>query len=248
MEHTFEALGLRAALVTALAEQGITTPTEIQQKMIPEILSGKDVIGRSETGSGKTLAYLLPIFEKLDMNIRGTQAIILTPTHELAAQVYHQAELLQENAGIAAGCVLLIGAAGIGRQLEKLKAKMAGGAADEMLSKKVDINGVAVLAAEVKDMDANAMRTLGDQLKNKLGSGVIVLAGAAGGKVSLMAMATDDAVKKGAHAGNIIKAAAAVCGGGGGGRPNMAQAGGKDASKIADALEKAKEIVAEQMK
>ena len=248
MEHTFEALGLRAALVTALAEQGITTPTEIQQKMIPEILSGKDVIGRSETGSGKTLAYLLPIFEKLDMNIRGTQAIILTPTHELAAQVYHQAELLQENAGIAAGCVLLIGAAGIGRQLEKLKAKMAGGAADEMLSKKVDINGVAVLAAEVKDMDANAMRTLGDQLKNKLGSGVIVLAGAAGGKVSLMAMATDDAVKKGAHEGNIIKAAAAVCGGGGGGRPNMAQAGGKDAAKIADALEKAKEIVAEQMK
>ena len=98
-----------------------------------------------------------------------------------------------------------------------MKAKMAGGAADEMLSKKVDINGVAVLAAEVKDMDANAMRTLGDQLKNKLGSGVIVLAGAAGGKVSLMAMATDDAVKKGAHAGNIIKAAAAVCGGGGGG-------------------------------
>ena len=74
------------------------------------------------------------------------------------------------------------------------------------------------------------------------------LAGAAGGKVSLMAMATDDAVKKGAHAGNIIKAAAAVCGGGGGGRPNMAQAGGKDAAKIADALEKAKEIVAEQMK
>ena len=69
MEHTFEALGLRAALVTALAEQGITTPTEIQQKMIPEILSGKDVIGRSETGSGKTLAYLLPIFEKLDMNL-----------------------------------------------------------------------------------------------------------------------------------------------------------------------------------
>ena len=92
------------------------------------------------------------------------------------------------------------------------------------------------------------MRTLGDQLKNKLCSGVIVLAGAAGGKVSLMAMATDDVVKKGAHAGNIIKAAAAVCGGGGGGRPNMAQAGGKDASKIADALEKAKEIIAEQMK
>lgn len=101
------------------ASQPQRKPTENDSRNF----TGKDVIGRSETGSGKTLAYLLPIFEKLDMNIRGTQAIILTPTHELAAQVYHQAELLQENAGIAAGCVLLIGAAGIGRQMEKLKAK-----------------------------------------------------------------------------------------------------------------------------
>lgn len=133
------------------------------------------------------------------------------------------------------------------KELEKLKAKMAGGAADEMLSGKVEIGGVAVLAAEVKDMDGNALRTLGDQLKQKLGSGVVVLASGKDSKVNLMAMATDDVVKKGVHAGNIIKAAAAVCGGGGGGRPNMAQAGGKDASKIADALEKAKAVVAEQL-
>ena len=133
------------------------------------------------------------------------------------------------------------------KELEKLKAKMAGGAADEMLNSKVEICGVAVLAAEVKDMDGNALRTMGDQLKQKLGSGVVVLASGKDGKVNLMAMATDDVVKKGVHAGNIIKAAAAVCGGGGGGRPNMAQAGGKDASKIADALEKAKAVVAEQL-
>ena len=133
------------------------------------------------------------------------------------------------------------------KELEKLKAKMAGGAADEMLSGKVEIGGVAVLAAEVKDMDGNALRTMGDQLKQKLDSGVVVLASGKDGKVNLMAMATDDVVKKGVHAGNIIKAAAAVCGGGGGGRPNMAQAGGKDASKIADALEKAKAVVAEQL-
>ena len=133
------------------------------------------------------------------------------------------------------------------KELEKLKAKMAGGAADEMLNSKVEIGGVAVLAAEVKDMDGNALRTMGDQLKQKLGSGVVVLASGKDGKVNLMAMATDDVVKKGVHAGNIIKAAAAVCGGGGGGRPNMAQAGGKDASKIADALEKAKAVVAEQL-
>lgn len=82
------------------------------------------------------------------------------------------------------------------KELEKLKAKMAGGAADEMLNSKVEIGGVAVLAAEVKDMDGNALRTMGDQLKQKLGSGVVVLASGKDGKVNLMAMATDDVVKK----------------------------------------------------
>ena len=100
MENKFAELGLRSALVGALAAQGIENPTEIQEKMIPAVMEGKDVIGRSETGSGKTLAYLLPIFEKIDMDVKGTQAIILTPTHELAVQVFHQAELLQENSGM----------------------------------------------------------------------------------------------------------------------------------------------------
>ncbi|WMI81271.1 alanine--tRNA ligase [Anaerotignum sp. MB30-C6] len=136
----------------------------------------------------------------------------------------------------------------LAKELEKLKAKMAGGAADDILNSKVEIGGVAVLVAEVKDLDSNGMRTLGDQLKNKLGSGVVVLVGGADGKVNLMVMATDDAVAKGVHAGNVVKAAAAVCGGGGGGRPNMAQAGGKDATKISEALEKAKEVIAEQIK
>lgn len=136
----------------------------------------------------------------------------------------------------------------LAKELEKMKAKMAGGAADDILNSKVEINGITVLAAQVKDLDANAMRTLGDQLKNKLGSGIVVLAGGTEGKVDLMVMATDDVVAKGAHAGNIVKAAAAVCGGGGGGRPNMAQAGGKNAAKIAEALEKAKEIIATQIK
>ena len=133
------------------------------------------------------------------------------------------------------------------KELEKLKAKMAGGAADEMLSGKVEIGGVAVLAAEVKDMDGNALRTLGDQLKQKLGSGVVVLASGKDGKVNLMAMATDDVVKKGVHAGNIIKAAAAVCGGGGGGRPNMAQAGGKNPEKAQEAIDAAAGILEQQL-
>lgn len=174
----------------------------------------------------------LQYYQAQEEEVRALAQMVKTSPDKLVARVE---QLLAEQKELA-------------KELEKLKAKMAGGAADEILNQKTEINGVAVLAAEVKDMDGNGMRTLGDQLKNKLGSGIIVLAGAAGGKVSLVVMATDDAVKKGAHAGNIIKAAAAVCGGGGGGRPNMAQAGGKDAAQIGAALEKAKEVIAEQIK
>lgn len=136
----------------------------------------------------------------------------------------------------------------LSKELEKLKAKMAGGAVSEILNSKKEINGVTAVLAEVKEADGNALRTMGDQLKEKLGSGVIVLGSGKDGKVSIVVMATDDVVKKGVHAGNIIKAAAAVCGGGGGGRPNMAQAGGKDATKIGEALAKAEEVIGEQVK
>ena len=111
-----------------------------------------------------------------------------------------------------------------------------------------EINGVKVLAAKVMDADMNNLRSLGDQLKEKLGEGVIVLASSSEGKVSLMATATDGAQKKGAHAGNLIKAIAGLVGGGGGGRPNMAQAGGKNPSGIDAALEKVYEAAAEQIK
>ena len=132
------------------------------------------------------------------------------------------------------------------KEIEKLKSKLAGGAVEEILSRKQQINDIAVICANIKDADANTLKTMGDQLKIKLGSGVVVLASGKGDKVNLIAMATDDVVKKGIHAGNIVKAAAACCGGGGGGRPNMAQAGGKDASKIEQALQKAKEVIQQQ--
>ena len=134
------------------------------------------------------------------------------------------------------------------KAMEKLKEKMAGEAVDSMMAGKTEINGITVIVSEVKDADGEALKTMGDQIKNKIGSGIVVLAGEKGGKVSLLTMATDDAVKRGVHAGQIIKAAAVVCGGGGGGRPNMAQAGGKDSSKISESLEKAKEIIAQQTK
>ena len=105
-----------------------------------------------------------------------------------------------------------------------------------------------VLAVRVEDVDMGGLRELGDQLKEKLGEGVVVIASAAGGKVSLMATATEGALKKGAHAGNLIKAIAGLVGGGGGGRPNMAQAGGKKPEGVADALIKVAEVVSEQVK
>ena len=132
------------------------------------------------------------------------------------------------------------------KEIEKLKSKLAGGAVEEILSQKQQINDIAVICANIKDADANTLKTMGDQLKIKLGSGVIVLASGKGDKVNLIAMATDDVVKKGIHAGNIVKAAAVCCGGGGGGRPNMAQAGGKDTSKIEEALQKAKDVIQQQ--
>ena len=131
---------------------------------------------------------------------------------------------------------------------EKLKARLAKDSLGDVMDRVREINGVKVLAAKVMDADMNNLRSLGDQLKEKLGEGVIVLASASEGKVSLMATATDGAQKKGAHAGNLIKAIAGLVGGGGGGRPNMAQAGGKNPAGIDAALEKVYEAAAEQIK
>ncbi len=130
---------------------------------------------------------------------------------------------------------------------QKLKDKMAKESVGDVLSNAVDVNGVKVLPVEVADTDMNALRNLGDELKSKLGTSVVILASEKDGKVNLIAMATDDAVKKGAHAGNIIKSAAALVGGGGGGRPNMAQAGGKNPAGIKDALNHAVETAKNQM-
>lgn len=131
---------------------------------------------------------------------------------------------------------------------EKLKAKLANEAAGNADSQIKEINGVKLLALNVPDVDMNGLRNLGDQMKAKIGEGVVVLASQAGNKVSLLAMATDEAIKKGVHAGNLIKEIAPLVGGGGGGRPNMAQAGGKNPSGIPDALTKAVETVQNQTK
>lgn len=131
---------------------------------------------------------------------------------------------------------------------ESLKAKMAQDAVGDVMDQVQEVKGVKFLAVSLTDVDMNGLRDLGDQLKEKLGEGVVVLASVAGGKVSLLAMVTDQAQKAGAHAGNLIKGMAAIVGGGGGGRPNMAQAGGKNPAKIPEALEAAASILADQIK
>ena len=131
---------------------------------------------------------------------------------------------------------------------ESLKSKMAQDSLGNVMDQVVEVKGVKVLASAVDGVDMNGLRDLGDQLKEKLGEGVVVLASAKDGKVSLLAMATQGAMDKGAHAGNLIKAAAAIVGGGGGGRPNMAQAGGKNPDKIPEAIAKVAELVEGQLK
>ena len=123
---------------------------------------------------------------------------------------------------------------------ESLKSKAAKEALGDVMDQVTEVGGVKLLAASVPGVDMNGLRELGDQLKEKLGEGVVVLASEADGKVSLVAMATDGAMAKGAHAGNLIKAIAGKVGGGGGGRPNMAQAGGKNPAGIPEAVAETK--------
>ena len=130
---------------------------------------------------------------------------------------------------------------------ESLKSKAAKEALGDVMDQVQDVNGVKLLAVSVADVDMNGLRDLGDQLKEKLGEGVVVLASAKDGKVNLIAMATDAAMKQGAHAGNLIKGIAALVGGGGGGRPNMAQAGGKNPAGIDAAIAEAAKVLAGQI-
>ena len=133
------------------------------------------------------------------------------------------------------------------KENDKLKAKLAKEAAGDITADATEIAGIKVLVKRLSDVDMNGMRDLGDEAKEKLGDSVIVFACENAGKANLVAMASDAAVKKGAHAGNLIKEIASLVGGGGGGRPNMAQAGGKNPAGIDDALEKAKECIANQI-
>ncbi len=130
---------------------------------------------------------------------------------------------------------------------ESLKSKEAQAALGDVMDQVKEVKGVKLLATSLKGVDMNGLRDLGDQMKTKLGEGVVVLVSDCDGKVNLVTMATDGAMAKGAHAGNLVKAIAPKVGGGGGGRPNMAQAGGKNPAGISDALTEAEKVLENQI-
>jgi alanyl-tRNA synthetase len=207
-------------------------------------VSGTGVIGTfkivSETGvaagtrriEALTSVGAMNYYRELEEELINAAKAAKTDVHSLSARIE---QLLSEVKELT-------------NENKKLKDKMAKEAVGDVTSSAEDVAGVKVLAVDAADADMNSLRNLGDDLKSKLGDSVVVLASSSNGKVNLIAMATDEAVKRGAHAGNIIKGAAALVGGGGGGRPNMAQAGGKNPEGIKDALAKAVDLAKEQLK
>ena len=175
---------------------------------------------------------LLNYYDKLEEMLKEAAALVKATPDHLAEKISHT---LAENKSLHS-------------EVESLKSKMAKDSMGDVTAQVEEVKGVKVLALKVDGADMNGLRDLGDQLKEKLGEGVVVLASGADGKVSLMATATEGAIKQGAHAGNLVKAIAGCVGGGGGGRPNMAQAGGKNPAGIDEALAKVKEVLEGQLK
>ena len=175
---------------------------------------------------------LMKYYDELEEKLKNAAHLLKATPDNLADKITH---LMSENKALHS-------------EVESLKSRMAQDAVGDVMDQVKEVKGVKLLAAEVDGVDMNGLRDLGDQLKEKLGDGVVVLASANDGKVSLMATATEGAMQKGAHAGNLVKGIAGCVGGGGGGRPNMAQAGGKNPAGIKDALEKAAEVLEGQIK
>ena len=199
--------------------------------MALKIISESGVAAGVRRIEALTSKGLLHYYDNLEAKMHEAAKLVKATPENLGEKIGH---LLSENKALHA-------------EVDSLKSKLAQEAAGDILDQVQEIGDLKLLAAELPGVDMNGLRDLGDQMKEKLGEGVVVLASEADGKVSLMVTATDGAVKKGAHSGNLIKAIAGCIGGGGGGRPNMAQAGGKNPAGIKDALAKAEEVLKEQL-
>lgn len=196
-----------------------------------KILSESGVAAGVRRIEALTSKGLIRYYDNLEKKLNEAAKVLKATPDNLAEKIAH---LTAENKVLHS-------------EVESLKSKLAQDAMGDVMDQVQEIKGVKLLAAEVDGVDMNGLRDLGDQLKEKLGEGVVVLASGNDGKVSLMVTATDAAMKQGAHAGNLVKAIAGLVGGGGGGRPNMAQAGGKNPAGIQEALKKAAEVLEGQL-
>ena len=196
-----------------------------------KILSESGVAAGVRRIEALTSKGLIRYYDNLEKKLNEAAKVLKATPDNLAEKIAH---LTAENKALHS-------------EVESLKSKLAQDAMGDVMDQVQEIKGVKLLAAEVDGVDMNGLRDLGDQLKEKIGEGVVVLASGNDGKVSLMVTATDAAMKQGAHAGNLVKAIAGLVGGGGGGRPNMAQAGGKNPAGIQEALKKAAEALEGQL-
>ncbi|MDV9469991.1 alanine--tRNA ligase [Clostridioides difficile] len=136
----------------------------------------------------------------------------------------------------------------LSKELHDMKAKMSLQSVDSIFDSKVEVNGVNLITNKFEGMDMDTLRETADNLRDKLGSGVVVLANVVDDKVNFVVTATKDVLDKGIHSGNIVREVAKIAGGKGGGRPNMAQAGASDVSKVDQALSYASEVIKTQVK
>ena len=196
-----------------------------------KILSESGVAAGVRRIEALTGANVMAYYQAMEENLTKAVAAAKATPDTLCEKISHmQAEIKQLNS-----------------ENESLKAKAAQSSLGDVMDQVKEVKGVKLLSTSVAGVDMNGLRDLGDQLKEKLGEGVVVLLSEQDGKVNMIAMATDGAVKSGAHAGNLIKGIAALVGGGGGGRPNMAQAGGKNPAGIPNAIAEAAKVLEGQL-
>ncbi len=214
-----------------------------------ELCGGTHVAATAEIGLFKMLSE-----NSVGSGVRRIEAVtgegVLKYLEEKEEQINRIAELIKSSPADIVKRVQAMqsGIKDLEHELEVLTNKLSKQEAANIIEQTRDINGVKVLAAVVAAKDMDSLRTMTDMLRDKLGSGVVVLGADTGGKVSLVAAATKDLTGRGVHAGKIIKEVAQVVGGGGGGRPDMAQAGGKNPAKLQEAVEKAYSAVEAQIK
>lgn len=183
-------------------------------------------VRRIEALSGDAL---LEHYEDIENSYNEVASILKTSTNNINLKL---ANLLEEVKTLKS-------------ENDKLKEKLASGSASNIENEAIDFGNIKVLVAKLENIKANELRTLSDKFKDKFKECVIILASVDENKINLLASASEEAIKKGIHAGNIIKEIAPIVGGAGGGRPNMAQAGGKDIALISKALDRAREIISQ---